>query len=51
MKNFLGKFSISLILLLCLSTSYVYAFNEESKADNNPKENKIIYLTLMMDLV
>ncbi|KRU24998.1 polysaccharide deacetylase [Clostridium sporogenes] len=45
MKNFLGKFSISLILLLCLSTSYVYAFNEESKADNNPKENKIIYLT------
>lgn len=45
MKKFLGKISISLILLLCLSTSYVYAFNEESKADNNSKENKTIYLT------
>ncbi|WP_061332015.1 polysaccharide deacetylase family protein [Clostridium botulinum] len=45
MKKILGKIGISLILLLCLSTSYVYAFNEESKADNNSKENKTIYLT------
>lgn len=45
MKNFFIKFSISLILLACISSSYVYAFNEESKADNDSEENKIIYLT------
>lgn len=45
MKNFGIKVSISLILLLCVSSSYVYAFNEESKVDNNSEENKIIYLT------
>ncbi|NFV12221.1 polysaccharide deacetylase [Clostridium sporogenes] len=45
MKNFLVKVSISFILLVCMSSGYVFAFNEEPKIDNNLEENKIVYLT------
>lgn len=45
MKKFLIKFSISLILLFCLSTSFVYVFNKVPVVKNNSEKSKIIYLT------